>query len=140
MLERTEAPPGESFVAVRHWWNAREADGIWFDVTPPFTSEERYLLVESLHGDKAPSELTQGHLDFVTGLAKRLAAGGVPSLNPCMPGRAGEIGAASVIGALKAKQTLDYSKWENVDVSDEDEPQIPQASEMGSKRPTPVWA
>ena len=87
VLERTESAPGESFVALRHWWNAKEDGGPWLDFTPPYAAAEdvRLLLVESALGEKAEAPLTQGSLNFATGLAKRLAAGAAAAAPPPPP-------------------------------------------------------
>ena len=56
-----EASSG-TFVAVRHWWNAK-ANGTWIDLTPPLASSAgQVLLIESRQGEKAavplvPSEV-----------------------------------------------------------------------------------
>ena len=137
VLERSECPPGESFVALRYWWNAKEEGGPWLDFTPRFFSdghEDRALLVESPLGEKAEAMLTQGTLTFATNLANRLIAGVRPPPSPVTPASAlPAIAAQAAISAQPLPKTaspaatpssrVDYSKWANLDVSDEDEPE-----------------
>ena len=145
VLERAEAAPGESFVALRHWWNAKEEGGPWLDFTPPYAAAEdaRVLLVESTLGEKPEAPLTQGALSFATSLAKRLVAGAVASPPPPPPpstlpaasapldAKAAQLPmppkpATPAVAAAAQKKKIDYSKWDNVDVSDDDEPPPPK--------------
>eukprot|EP00965_Chrysotila_dentata_P184919 6104629-Pleurochrysis_carterae.AAC.1 len=69
---------GESFVAMRHWWNTLP-NGTWVDLTPmvPMSAaaDRRRLLVESPLGEKEPVALTPARRTFAVALARRIAAG-----------------------------------------------------------------
>ena len=73
VYERTDAPSGDSFVAVRHWWSMSPT-GTWLDFTPPLVacSAGRLLLVESKLGEKRECPLTAPHLSFALALAAQL--------------------------------------------------------------------
>ena len=79
VLERLDCSPGTSFVALRHWWNAKPEGAVWADLTPSSWSgdgdDTRRLLVESPLGDKQPSTLSAPSREFAVALAARLAAG-----------------------------------------------------------------
>ncbi|KAL1523208.1 hypothetical protein AB1Y20_018160 [Prymnesium parvum] len=133
VLEREEAPAGSSFVALRHWWNAREEGGAWLDLTPPLrpSADPRRLLVKSARGEKPPAPLTQGSYNFAVGLASRLAAGAEPPAAPAAAPAApaeGKAGGSSAGGAaaVAAKKKIDYSKWDAVEVSDDEEQAPPK--------------
>ena len=73
VLERSDAPAGTSFVAIRHWWNVAPSGG-WVDLSPltPCGGGRR-LLVESAGGEKEEAALTHAGLDFALRLTERLA-------------------------------------------------------------------
>lgn len=131
VLERSEASPGESFIALRHWWNSKGEGGAWIDFTPPMwpVNDGHILLVESPLGEKEETALTQGGLNFAVGLARRLAAGASPQSPqdmPAIPSREAaptEAATRQCHTASSQKPKIDYSKWDHLDVSDEDEPE-----------------
>ena len=124
VLERADRAAGESFVALRHWWNARGEGGAWVDLTPcPWSAEglhARVVLVESLLGEKQPALLTTTSRDFAMALAARLSAGA----RPAPPSATADVDTAAVAaaGGKKGKpgSGLDYAKWDQLDVSDDD--------------------
>lgn len=72
------------FVALRHWWNARE-DGAWVDLTPPATPllpgrEQRTLLVESERGEKHATALTPRSRQHAVAAADRIIRHGATAL------------------------------------------------------------
>ena len=135
VLERTDRAAGESFVALRHWWNARSEGGAWVDLTPCVWSADgraRVVLVESLLGEKQPTLLTAASRDFAMTLAARLGAGARPAPPlatadvPASDGGSGGEGGGGSGGGGKVKPgRLDYAKWDHLDVSDDDEPAPP---------------
>ena len=130
VLERADRTAGESFVALRHWWNARSEGGAWVDLTPCQWSADghaRVVLVESLLGEKQPALLTTASRDFAMALAARLGAGARPApplATADAPASGGGGGGGG--GGEKGKPgRLDYAKWDHLDVSDDDDELAP---------------
>lgn len=143
VFERANCGEGESFVAIRHWWNAT-ADGTWLDLTPklvpspPDAPDDRVLLVESPLGAKQAAALTPARRAFAKALAARLARGaaalrGEHSKDPSDVSDAPAVGSTATHRSAPAaspsksgtapvakRAGVDYSKWNSLDVSDEE--------------------
>jgi hypothetical protein len=139
------AADASSFVAIRHWWNARE-DGAWIDLTPPLLPplpgrDARVLLVESERGEKHEVPLTRRKQDETVAAADRLVRAGATALAhhimnggelPAALGGAGdkeEGGAAATGGAVAKRDAAQWSsyesnrRWELLDLDDDDDAQ-----------------
>ena len=149
--QRTATPMAERFVAVRHWWNARD-DGAWVDLTPPILpplpgGDARALLVESERGEKDAAPLSEERRAVAVAIGERIInassnalvrhimAGG--QLPEAMGGKPAEAGAEATGGSAVVKRrdasrwsSFDNpSKWDTLDLSDDDEPKQPTAAQ-----------
>ncbi|CAJ1396847.1 unnamed protein product [Effrenium voratum] len=128
VFERLDRAVGEAFVAERYWWNTMP-DGTWIDLSPRPSSWPQVLLVEPVENSPKPKEaLTRETLHLMSQLLRqRFPDYALPKSPPAVPQEKPKETVKKQSGYVAGndrksgqKASLDYSKFDKIEDSDDE--------------------